>query len=81
MSEWISVKDRLPSLNPDESLHIDRPSDEVLIHVPGKPEYIVGYLTTYGWSEYYGTSCGCCGDNGPLQGAVTHWMPLPEPPK
>lgn len=74
MIQWISVNDRLPNrvgLMDDES-------DYVLVfeqykHIPGGEVSICAY-TKDGWSEY---------DNfGNVHTErITHWMPLPEPPK
>jgi len=68
MSEWISVKDRLP----DEA-------DEQYIcyctHLNNKSELVVALLwngETWGECEHGG---------GVLNEYVTHWMPLPESPE
>ena len=71
--EWISVEDRLPETK-----------DPVLCYYlgkDGKHHYSVGYHERYGsyaeaWYveiEYNCAGYGC--------ERVTHWMPLPEPPK
>ena len=57
MSEWISVKDRLP-----------KPFESVLVFRDGKIS--IDYSEENGWFAY--------DFNGKR---VTHWMPLPEPPK
>ena len=64
--EWISVKDRLP---PDNKY--------ILTYTPNLAVSIITqeYVTYYGedddeWNEYWS-----------MRGNVTHWMPLPEPPK
>jgi hypothetical protein len=72
---WISVKDRLP----DVGFH-------VLIYGTFHTQ-TVGYLrasVSHGvetkgryWHVAHNTQKGC---NWPFEG-VTHWMPLPEPPK
>lgn len=77
MSEWISVKDRLPD-----------GQYPVLVYVPpyidGNEEHI-GYV-----GMAYHTSLGegfWAGTDGAVYGAIgmihepTHWMPLPEMPK
>lgn len=66
MSEWISVKDRLPELGTDvlcfdqlEGMHVQRLEKDTLCGTV--------------WFDYY--------DQGINLDWVTHWMPLPEPPK
>jgi len=64
--EWISVKDGLP---------------EIFVPVQIITDYgkqATAYLTdpktpSYGWSDWMRPQHG--------YGSVTHWMPLPEPPK
>jgi Protein of unknown function (DUF551) len=64
MSEWISVKDRLPEESQD-ALAFD---DCGVIHMAiYSPEGLV-----YRWH---------CDTYGLYPHEVTHWMPLPEPPK
>jgi len=60
MSEWISVKDRLPDYGDDEVLII----------------YKQGGIFMDSWNEdeEEWKYAGCDED-------ITHWMPLPEPPK
>lgn len=71
-SKWISVKDKLPPID-----------KRVVIYNEGKKETGLGYIDKYNednvskkhiypnWNIYggYGLS------------KITHWMPLPEPPK
>ena len=66
MSEWISVKDRLPE-----------DASDVLI-LSKEKESCVGYYRSSDneWVMYN----PCCSFHMELHG-VTHWMPLPEPPK
>ena len=64
MSEWISVKDRLPE--PFVSVLGYCPDEEPL------PTVHEVYMNGFGqWrsAQVYG------------MGNVTHWMPMPEPPK
>jgi len=67
MSEWISVKDRLP--DDDENYY-----EAVLVYCVygGCKECDVAYLTTT--KNWLDEKCNA-------QIPVTHWMPLPEPPK
>ena len=66
MNEWVSVEDRLPERNLDNAL--------ILISFKGKYLYYVAYFEDGKWyvPNMYGRDC--------LKD-VTHWMPLPEPPK
>lgn len=63
MSEWISVKDRLPKA----FLPV------IVCREKGKGEYVVeqGYKDVMDWWKVFGTRTK----------NVTHWMPMPEPPK
>lgn len=75
---WISVKDRLPELRQTDDLDIDgsrmnfKLSDFVLVYTDGKID--IGQLEDDG--------------EGPMwlinlwqKVEISHWMPLPEPPK
>lgn len=59
MSEWISVKDRLP-----------KELREVMFY--DGEEMWIGYRLGGLWCEDYFTF---------KESKITHWMPLPEPPK
>jgi len=59
MSEWISVKDRLPG-------------DYAVLVSGGVAYYADGVWYTVTGFTYPGV---------PIRWEVTHWMPLPEPPK
>jgi hypothetical protein len=66
-SEWISVEDRLPEENTD-----------VLIYRGGFRGDLMNVYTYMGhneWEDEYGY-WSITDDEG-----ITHWMPLPEPPK
>lgn len=65
MSEWISVKDRLPKY-----------FVSVLVHIPGEkplPTVREGYLANDGnwYTGYYKRE----------PDEITRWMPVPEPPE
>ena len=65
MSEWISVKDRLPETE-----------REILIYTDCEYIYMARmYEDGEAWPVSNG--CGCCG----YKESFTHWMPLPEAPK
>ena len=80
VSEWISVNDDLPQ----KSDHIR--TQTVLLWCLGQPKspYTLGYgimndginypFTIKNWVS---TDSGC----NIIYGDITHWMPLPEPPK
>lgn len=65
MSEWISVKKRLPEAGEDNRVIIF--ADK---RYPFTAEVLWGYYEAKAWH----TQWGICE-------RVTHWMPLPEPPK
>lgn len=66
MSEWISVDYRLP---PD--------FQPCLIYLQGKEkcEDSCAVVTEEGWFWWIDGVCGI------VEGHVTHWIPLPEPPE
>jgi hypothetical protein len=68
MTEWISIKDRLP-----EKAHKD------FLITNGKNTITIGHLGNYLKTWFY---CYDCLSHGNLYSQeVTHWMPLPETPK
>ncbi len=70
MAEWISVKERLPEVG-----------NMVLIFYDGQPVIAMFRKSEHcsGWFEGY---CHMCEDSETYYlDDVTHWMPLPEPPK
>lgn len=79
-SKWISVKDRLPALHTDDyeepdgsRMQFEVSDDQWVITASGdqtKARYETGVVFR-GW----------VGDYGNTIRNVTHWMPLPEPPK
>lgn len=69
---WISVKDRLPELTEqfeDDNMCFYYSEKVLIFHKGGRID--VGYLCEAGWAND-------CFDE--IKG-ITHWMPLPEPPK
>ena len=74
VQEWISVNDRLPDNKEHDWVLAQVVEDNGFMHVPKVMEYRQSkndwFEETYGWlSEHNGAF------------TVTHWMPLPEPPK
>ena len=74
VQEWISVKDRLPDNKEYDWVLAQVVEDNGYIHIPRVMEYRQAkddwFEETYGWlSEHNGLF------------SVTHWMPLPNPPK
>ena len=65
--EWISVKDRLPENKTGNPHEL---TDDVLVYIK---EGVVGIC------EYYPKDNKWFFDD--IEFEVTHWMPLPEPPK
>lgn len=70
--DWISVKDRLPPENQDTVGKVKgAPCSElyiVAVEAPFSSAFVATDITIHGRWYNYGE-------------AVTHWMPLPEPPK
>ena len=74
VQEWISVDDRLPDNKEHDWVLAQVVEDNGFMHIPKVMEYRQSrndwFEETYGWlSEHNGAF------------TVTHWMPLPEPPK
>lgn len=70
MSEWVSVKDRLPETD-----------DMVLVLASGKPRENITLVDAFELAEY--DPEGWSLETYPewMDAKVTHWMPLPEPPE
>ena len=73
-TKWISVKDRLPDNKEHDWVLAQVVEDNGYMHIPKVMEYRQlrndWFEETYGWlSEHNGLF------------SVTHWMPLPNPPK
>ena len=77
---WISVDERLPedgSGSPDVLVAIKYRND-----LPEKsPIICCGYMIDGEWWTYREHSCGAVGRDVYKGDKVTHWKPLPEPPK
>lgn len=74
VQEWISVDDRLPDNKEHDWVLAQVVEDNGFMHIPKVMEYRQSkndwFEETYGWiSEHNGAF------------TVTHWMPLPQPPK
>ena len=74
VQEWISVKDRLPDNKEHDWVLAQVVEDNGFMHIPRVMEYRQAkddwFEETYGWLSKH---------NGLF--SVTHWMPLPNPPK
>ena len=72
--QWISVDDRLPDNKEYDWVLAQVVEDNGFMHIPTVMEYRQSkndwFEETYGWLSDH---------NGVF--TVTHWMPLPEPPK
>ena len=74
VQEWISVEERLPDNKEHDWVLAQVVEDNGFMHIPRVMEYRQAkndwFEETYGWlSEHNGLF------------SVTHWMPLPNPPK
>ena len=74
VQEWVSVDERLPDNKEHDWVLAQVVEDNGYMHIPKVMEYRQSkkdwFEETYGWlSEHNGLF------------TVTHWMPLPEPPK
>ena len=65
---WISVEDRLPEVD-----------QETLIRIPVCSRFNIENGKYLGKGTWLGGWCDRRGPNSAYK--VTHWMPLPEPPK
>lgn len=65
MRDWIRVEDESP----------DKVFDWVLVFADGAM-CTMAYTSKNGFYEVYGNTCGNIAAE-----SITHWMPLPEPPK
>jgi len=69
MSEWISVKDRLPN-----KITNNKGISEIVLITGSKGHCLRAYLDLGVWIVDTGSKLY-------ITEAVTHWMPLPEPPE
>lgn len=74
VQEWISVEDRLPDNKEHDWVLAQVVEDNGYMHIPKVMEYRQSkndwFEDSYGWLSNH---------NGLF--TVTHWMPLPQPPK
>lgn len=74
VQQWIPVTERLPDNKEHDWVLAQVVEDNGYMHIPKVMEYRQAlndwYEETYGWLSKH---------NGAF--SVTHWMPLPEPPK
>lgn len=76
MAEWISVKDRLPNVEKTKSDY----EEVMVLATNGEVTRAMYYerKVRYGKTVYYWKWCWGKTYN---RNDITHWMPLPEPPK
>lgn len=67
MSEWISIKDRLPGSGGKYIAFVDNP--------PMKLKTICTAFFDRGYARWFNDNCSA------TLRSVTHWMPLPPPPE
>ena len=72
MSEWISVKDRLPSLEGTYIVYPQTKYFDMFAEFWPHPDFKEWKKNTF-FNE--------SPDGGIFENKPTHWMPLPEPPK
>jgi hypothetical protein len=75
MSEWIDVNDRLPEENVVVILSEDGNFET------GWYGHGTEYMSEKLFTGFFIHNTGYDGDSAHSQGNVTHWQPLPEPPK
>lgn len=70
MREWISVNDKLPD-----------GAQRVLVNTKSCGRVVAGLTGYYSGNKFIPRCWGCINDIDFYFDDVTHWMPLPEPPK
>ena len=89
MSEWISVKDRLPDkLEAVNIVWVNNYPEPYYVDIKGKPFVATGYYYSGKWWWYSATCEDYLAEYGESEFdaiddriEITHWMPLPEPPE
>ena len=74
VQEWISVKDRLPDNKEYDWVLAQVVESNGFMHIPTVMEY------RQSKNDWFDETCGWISKHNGLF-SVTHWMPLPEPPK
>lgn len=74
--KWISVKDQLPGIG-EEVIVYCQPNNDGM----GKVTALCRYIRYEGATNFYWDNDYPGSGNLYIQEAITHWMPLPEPPK
>lgn len=82
MSEWISVDDGIPEVGQAVIAlgkpYVNRPETQIIAVIDYDGQWYEA-SDSFGWVEIDGDGFTAPGFND-IEG-VTHWMPLPEPPK
>ncbi len=88
MSEWVSVNDKLPEDNQLVMLYTKNPygDDDIIIGYRGRHKLFCNTFSVYEWLAQIPMSSSqyvidTRGNDYLKPREVTHWMPLPEPPK
>lgn len=74
--EWISVKDRMP-----ENGNENQKAIKVLVAIKSKNGITVRTQTRFQDRLYHADGYEICWKWRYSAGEVTHWMPIPEPPR
>lgn len=74
-TEWIDVKDRLPELKESVILYSEYDGRCIGYRVTDSPPF------SYGEPQAWDRDYMIMGYNAEIRSGITHWMPLPEPPK
>lgn len=87
LPRWISVKEKLPE-EEEPVLILVKETEHYGLKLEFKKVYWCQYLAIWDGEEWYTTWCNGCRKISDTAKepyaddyAVTHWMPLPEPPK